>query len=65
MVLAFVLAFSRIYVGVHYCTDIIAGMVVGIIYAFIGILAAKLLFPYVDKIVTSITDKLKKKKVTQ
>lgn len=62
LVFAFIMAFSRIYVGVHYCTDIIAGFVVGLIYAIIGIIAAKLLFPYVEKIVNALTEKLKAKK---
>ncbi len=35
-VFAFLMGVSRIYVGVHYPTDVIAGTVVGIIYAIIG-----------------------------
>lgn len=37
-VLAFLIAVSRIYVHVHYCTDILFGIVLGIIYGIIGCL---------------------------
>lgn len=36
LVFAAIMGFTRIYVGVHYCTDVLVGMVVGIIYGIIG-----------------------------
>ncbi len=36
LVLATLISISRIYVGVHYPTDILAGMVTGIAYSFLG-----------------------------
>ena len=55
------MGFSRIYVEVHYCTDVIGGAIVGIIYALIGVLIAKLVYPYVDKAFNAVAKKLKKK----
>lgn len=43
------MGFSRIYVEVHYCTDVIAGVVSGIICALVAVLIVKYLFPVVDK----------------
>lgn len=60
-IFAAIMGFSRIYVEVHYCTDVIGGAIVGIIYALIGCAIAKLLFPYVDKVLTAIFSKFKKK----
>lgn len=61
-IFAFIMGFSRIYVEVHYCTDVIAGMLVGIIYAIIGILIAKWLYPYFEKIFENILGKIKSRK---
>jgi undecaprenyl-diphosphatase len=36
LLLAILIAFSRLYVGVHYPTDVIGGLILGIIYAFIA-----------------------------
>ena len=36
LVLALTIAFSRMYVGVHYPTDILGGIMVGLIYGFVG-----------------------------
>ena len=60
-VFAALMGFSRIYVEVHYCTDVIGGAIVGIIYARLGVLIAKFLFPIVDKVLTAIFAKFKKK----
>ena len=60
-IFAAIMGFSRIYVEVHYCTDVIGGAIVGIIYALIGVLIAKLLYPYIDKVLNAIFAKLKKK----
>ena len=35
-ILALTIAFSRMYVGVHYPTDILGGIMVGLIYGFVG-----------------------------
>ena len=43
------MGFSRIYVEVHYCTDVIAGVVSGVICAFVAVVIVKYLFPIVDK----------------
>ncbi len=58
---AFLMGFTRIYVGVHYATDVIAGAVVGVIYALIGVLITKYLFPVAEKLLEKIKAKLSKK----
>ena len=62
IVFAAIMGFSRIYVEVHYCTDVIGGAVVGIIYAVIGVLIAKALYPVVEKVIAAIKEKVFKKK---
>ena len=62
MVFAALMGFSRIYVDVHYCTDVIGGALVGIIYAVIGVLIAKAVYPLVEKVLASIKEKVFKKK---
>ena len=62
MVFAALMGFSRIYVEVHYCTDVIGGALVGIIYAVIGVLIAKAVYPLVEKVLASIKEKVFKKK---
>lgn len=62
MVFAAIMGFSRIYVEVHYCTDVLGGAIVGIIYAVIGVLIAKALYPVVEKVFASLKAKLCKKK---
>ncbi len=59
LILSFLIGFSRIYVHVHYPTDVIAGAVVGIVGGFLAyLLCAKLLFP---KVVPAIEKKINKK----
>lgn len=62
MVFAALMGFSRIYVEVHYCTDVLGGALVGIIYAVIGVLIAKAVYPLVEKIWNAIFGKLGRKK---
>lgn len=62
MVFATLMGFSRIYVEVHYCTDVLGGAIVGIIYAVIGVLLAKALYPVVEKVLAAIKEKFSKKK---
>ncbi len=61
-VFAAVMGFSRIYVQVHYCSDVIGAALVGIIYALIGVLIAKFLFPIVDNIMDKVFSRFQKKK---
>ena len=44
LIVAVLIAFSRIYVHVHYPSDVIGGAIVGIIYGLLGILCTWLLF---------------------
>lgn len=62
MVFAALMGFSRIYVEVHYCTDVLGGAIVGIIYAVVGVLIAKALYPVVEKVLASLKAKVFKKK---
>ena len=59
---AFVMGFTRIYVGVHYTTDVIAAAIVGVLYAILGFIIAKYLFPVADKLIDKALAKLFKKK---
>ncbi|MGI6248175.1 MAG: phosphatase PAP2 family protein [Acutalibacteraceae bacterium] len=47
MILALLIAFSRIYVHVHYCTDVLAGLLAGIIYALLAFLLVEKLIPFI------------------
>ncbi len=59
LILSFLVGFSRIYVHVHYPTDVIAGAVVGLIGGFLAyLLFVKVIFP---KVVPVIEKKLNKK----
>lgn len=59
LVWAILIAFSRLYMYVHYPTDILAGIVMGIICAVIGML---LVNKFYQPIADRITDKFKKKR---
>lgn len=61
-IFAAIMGFTRIYVQVHYCTDVIGAAVAGAVYALIAVAIAKLLFPIFEKVLNSITSKLKKNK---
>lgn len=49
LILAFLIAFSRIYVHVHYCTDVLAGMVVGTLYGLLAFLIVAKLAPFIQE----------------
>ena len=61
-IFAALMGFSRIYVEVHYCTDVIAGVISGAVCALVAVLIVKYLFPVVDKGINKLSDKIKKKK---
>lgn len=48
-IFAALMGFSRIYAEVHYCTDVIAGVVSGTICAFIAVLIVKIFYPAIEK----------------
>ena len=58
---AALMGFSRIYVEVHYCTDVIAGAFVALIYALIAAGIVKLIYPIFEKLLDAVMGKLKKK----
>lgn len=60
-ILASLIAFSRIYVFVHYPTDVIGGLIVGIIYGIIGVVIAKRLYPIIEKRISAFKAKRTKK----
>ncbi len=59
---AALMGFSRIYVEVHYCTDVIAAAIVSLVYALIAALIVKLVYPYFEKLLDAVMGKLRKKK---
>ena len=61
MVFAAIMGFSRIYVEVHYCTDVLFGVLVGGICALIAVLIVKFLFPIVGNGFKKLFAKKKKK----
>ena len=60
MIFAAVMGFSRIYVQVHYCTDVFGGIVAGTVCGLISVIIVKFLFPVVDKGLDKLSAKLKK-----
>ena len=48
-VLAALIGFSRIYLGVHYCTDVLAGAVLGVVYGVIGVLVVSFIIKLIKK----------------
>ncbi|MBO5359588.1 MAG: phosphatase PAP2 family protein [Clostridia bacterium] len=60
MIFSAVMGFSRLYVQVHYCTDVFGGIVAGAICGFTAVLIVKFLFPVVDKGLDKLFSKFKK-----
>ena len=48
-ILAAIIAFTRIYVHVHYCTDILGGIAVGLIYGVLGYLLGSAVYHAIVK----------------
>ncbi len=48
-VFAALMGFTRLYLGVHFFTDVLAGAVVGVIYGIIGVLLVKGILKLLDK----------------
>ena len=59
LVLAILMAFSRVYVEVHYPSDVIAGVVVGLVYALLAAIVVRLCYPLFDRTVKKIADRKK------
>ncbi len=59
LLLAALIAFSRIYVHIHFCSDVIAGAVCGLIYGLIGCIVGGLIY---NKLYPIITKKLESRK---
>ena len=49
LVLAVLIAFSRLYLYVHYPTDILGGILVGLLCGYIGSVAGKYLYKTAEK----------------
>ncbi|MBQ6380373.1 MAG: phosphatase PAP2 family protein [Clostridia bacterium] len=49
LILAFIIAASRIYVCVHYPTDVFAGMIIGALLGVIGYFIAKAIYKWLEK----------------
>ena len=62
---AAVMGFSRIYVEVHYCTDVLFGALFGIVYALIAVLIVNKVYPIVMPKVEAKIDDFKKKKAAK
>ncbi len=62
-IIAVLIGISRIYIHVHYPTDVIAGAVVGLVSGFLAVLLLdKLIFP---KVIPAIEKKLNKKIISE
>lgn len=61
-IFAAVMGFSRIYVEVHYCTDVLFGALVGVVYALIGVLIVNKLYPIVMPKIEKKIDEIKEKR---
>lgn len=60
VVLAALIGFTRIYLHVHYTTDVLVGAVVGLLCGVAGYFICKALMPYIQKLLDKIGGKSKK-----
>lgn len=58
---AFLMGFSRIYVQVHYCSDVIGGIISGTLCAFVAVLAVRFIYPSFSKGIDKLSAEIKKK----
>ncbi len=61
-IFAAIMGFSRIYVQVHYCSDVIGGIVSGAVSAVIAVVIVKFLYPFVEAGLDKLFTKMKKNK---
>ncbi len=61
-VFAVIMAFSRVYLHVHYCTDVLAGAVFGILYGLIGYLIVKYTYRFFSEKIFAPIEKVILKK---
>ncbi len=61
-IFAAVMGFSRIYVQVHYCSDVIGGVISGAISALIAVVIVRYLYPTAEKGFDRLAAKIKKEK---
>ncbi|MBQ4604740.1 MAG: phosphatase PAP2 family protein [Clostridia bacterium] len=57
IIFAAVMGFSRIYVQVHYCTDVIGGIITGTICGLIAVLIVRFIFPATDRGINKLFSK--------
>ena len=56
LLLALLVAFSRMYVGVHYPTDVLGGAVLGILYGLAGLALGRMLWRRMQAKKTALSD---------
>lgn len=61
LIFAAVMGFTRIFVEVHYCSDVIAGVLAGILYALIAAVIVKYLYPTFERIFEKTLNTIKGK----
>lgn len=54
LILAFLIAFSRIYVHVHYCTDVLAGIAAGTVFALLSLAIIDKAAPFIGKRIKAV-----------
>lgn len=52
VIVAALIGFSRIYLHVHYCTDVLVGAVVGVLCGVAGYFICKALYPYIERLLS-------------
>lgn len=57
VIVAAFIGFSRIYLHVHYCTDVLVGAVVGVLCGVAGYFICKAVYPYIDRLLQRVRKK--------